>query len=99
MASFIKEQVLSVHHWTDSLFSFTTTRSASLRFKNGHFIMIGIEVEGRPLMRAYSIVSANYEETLEFFSIKVPDGPLTSKLQHLKIGDTVLMSSKPTGTL
>jgi ferredoxin--NADP+ reductase len=99
MASFIKEQVLSVHHWTDSLFSFTTTRSASLRFKNGHFIMIGIEVAGRPLMRAYSIVSANYEETLEFFSIKVPDGPLTSKLQHLKVGDTVLMSSKPTGTL
>jgi ferredoxin--NADP+ reductase len=99
MASFNTEHVLSVHHWTDTLFSFTTTRSASLRFKNGHFIMIGIQVEGRPLMRAYSIVSANYEDTLEFFSIKVPDGPLTSRLQHLKVGDPVLMSSKPTGTL
>lgn len=99
MAGFNVEHVLSVHHWTDKLFSFTTTRSASLRFKNGHFIMIGIEVEGRPLMRAYSIVSANYEDKLEFFSIKVPDGPLTSRLQHLKVGDPVLMSSKPTGTL
>lgn len=99
MAAFITEHVLSVHHWTDKLFSFTTTRSNTLRFKNGHFIMIGLEVAGRPLMRAYSIVSANYEENLEFFSIKVPDGPLTSKLQHLKVGDPILMSSKPTGTL
>ena len=99
MAAFINEHVLSVHHWTDKLFSFTTTRSNSLRFKNGHFIMIGLEVNGRPLMRAYSIVSANYEEHLEFFSIKVPDGPLTSRLQHLKVGDPVLMSTKPTGTL
>jgi ferredoxin--NADP+ reductase len=99
MAGFNVEHVLTVHHWTDKLFSFTTTRSASLRFKNGHFIMIGIEIEGRPLMRAYSIVSANYEDMLEFFSIKVPDGPLTSKLQHLEVGDRVLMSSKPTGTL
>lgn len=99
MAGFNTEHVLSVHHWTDTLFSFTTTRSSSLRFKNGHFIMIGIQVDGRPLMRAYSIVSANYEERLEFFSIKVPDGPLTSRLQHLKVGDPVLMSSKPTGTL
>lgn len=99
MAAFITEHVLSVHHWTDKLFSFTTTRSNSLRFKNGHFIMIGLEVNGRPLMRAYSIASANYEENLEFFSIKVPDGPLTSKLQHLKVGDPILMSTKPTGTL
>ena len=99
MAAFITEHVLSVHHWTDKLFSFTTTRSNTLRFKNGHFIMIGLEVNGRPLMRAYSIVSANYEENLEFFSIKVPDGPLTSRLQHLKVGDAILMSSKPTGTL
>jgi len=99
MAAFITEHVLSVHHWTDKLFSFTTTRSNTLRFKNGHFIMIGLEVEGRPLMRAYSIVSANYEENLEFFSIKVPDGPLTSRLQHLKVGDPILMSTKPTGTL
>ncbi len=99
MAAFITEHVLSVHHWTDKLFSFTTTRSNTLRFKNGHFIMIGLEVNGRPLMRAYSIVSANYEENLEFFSIKVPDGPLTSRLQHLKVGDPILMSTKPTGTL
>lgn len=99
MAAFITEHVLSVHHWTDKLFSFTTTRSNTLRFKNGHFIMIGLEVAGRPLMRAYSIVSANYEENLEFFSIKVPDGPLTSRLQHLKVGDPILMSTKPTGTL
>ncbi len=99
MAAFITEHVLSVRHWTDKLFSFTTTRSNTLRFKNGHFIMIGLEVNGRPLMRAYSIVSANYEEHLEFFSIKVPDGPLTSRLQHLKVGDPILMSTKPTGTL
>ncbi len=99
MAAFITEHVLSVHHWTDKLFSFTTTRSNTLRFKNGHFIMIGLEVNGRPLMRAYSIVSANYEENLEFFSIKVPDGPLTSRLQHLQVGDSILMSVKPTGTL
>ncbi|HET8710149.1 MAG TPA: ferredoxin--NADP reductase [Spongiibacteraceae bacterium] len=99
MAAFITEHVLSVHHWTDKLFSFTTTRSNTLRFKNGHFIMIGLEVNGKPLMRAYSIVSANYEDHLEFFSIKVPDGPLTSRLQHLKVGDPILMSSKPTGTL
>lgn len=99
MAAFITEHVLSVHHWTDKLFSFTTTRSNSLRFSNGHFIMIGLEVNGRPLMRAYSIASANYEENLEFFSIKVADGPLTSRLQHLQVGDALLMSSKPTGTL
>lgn len=99
MAAFITEHVLSVRHWTDKLFSFTTTRSNTLRFKNGHFIMIGLEVNGRPLMRAYSIASANYEEHLEFFSIKVPDGPLTSLLQHLKVGDPILMSTKPTGTL
>lgn len=100
MASFNTEHVLSVHHWTDKLFSFTTTRANGLRFKNGHFIMIGLQTEeGRPLMRAYSIASANYEDYLEFFSIKVPDGPLTSRLQHLKVGDPVLMSAKPTGTL
>jgi ferredoxin/flavodoxin---NADP+ reductase len=88
-----------VHHWNDTLFSFTTTRDKGLRFENGHFVMVGMEVEGRPLMRAYSIASANYEEELEFFSIKVPDGPLTSRLQNIKIGDELLISSKPTGTL
>ncbi|MBP5996497.1 MAG: ferredoxin--NADP reductase [Azonexus sp.] len=99
MSSFITETVLSVHHWNDSLFSFRTTRNPALRFINGQFVMIGMEVNGRPLMRAYSIASANYEEHLEFFSIKVQDGPLTSRLQHLKPGDPLLVSKKPTGTL
>lgn len=99
MAAFNTEQVLSVRHWNDSLFSFTTTRDPALRFHNGHFVMLGIEVEGKPLMRAYSIASANYEDNLEFLSIKVPNGPLTSRLQHLKEGDSVLVSRKPVGTL
>lgn len=86
MAAFEKERVLSVHHWNDTLFSFKTTRDQSLRFENGQFVMIGLEVNGRPLLRAYSIASANYEEELEFFSIKVPDGPLTSHLQQIKPG-------------
>ncbi len=99
MSAFAQETVLSVHHWNDSLFYFRTTREPSLRFANGQFVMIGLEVEGRPLMRAYSIASANYEEHLEFFSIKVEDGPLTSRLQHLQQGDKLLVSRKPTGTL
>jgi ferredoxin--NADP+ reductase len=93
------ETVLSVHHWNDTLFSFTTTRSASLRFQSGQFVMIGLQMGDRPLLRAYSIVSPHYEEHLEFYSIKVPNGPLTSHLQHLKVGDTVLVGRKPTGTL
>lgn len=99
MAAISKQSVTSVHHWNESLFSFTTTRDKGLRFENGHFVMVGMEVEGRPLMRAYSIASANYEEELEFFSIKVQDGPLTSRLQNIKVGDELLVSSKPTGTL
>ena len=99
MAGFMTETVTDVKHWNDTLFSFKTSRDPSFRFKNGHFIMIGLEHEGRPLMRAYSIASANYEEELEFFSIKVQDGPLTSKLQQIKAGDEILMSRKPTGTL
>jgi ferredoxin--NADP+ reductase len=99
MSNLNHEKVLSVHHWTDNLFTFTTTRDPSLRFKNGQFVMLGLEVAGRPLLRAYSVASANYEDTLEFFSIKVPEGPLTSKLQHLKVGDEVLVGRKPTGTL
>lgn len=99
MSSFVTETVLSVHHWNDNLFSFRTTRNPALRFLNGQFVMIGMEVNGRPLMRAYSIASANYEEHLEFFSIKVQDGPLTSRLQHLKPGDPLLVSKKTTGTL
>jgi len=91
--------VLDVHHWTDTLFSFKTTRDPGFRYLNGQFTMIGLEVEGRPLLRAYSLVSANYEENLEFFSIKVPNGPLTSRLQNLKVGDQVLVGRKPTGTL
>src|SRR5262245_5199311 len=88
MSAFNEERVLSVRHWTDRLFSFKTTRDQAFRFQNGHFTMIGLKVEGKPLLRAYSVASANYEEHLEFFSIKVPDGPLTSRLQHLKEGDT-----------
>ena len=99
MANLITERVTSVHHWNETLFSFTTSRDPGFRYKNGHFTMIGLENEGRPLLRAYSIVSANYEPELEFFSIKVQDGPLTSKLQHLKVGDEVFVSTKPTGTL
>ena len=94
-----QEQVTEVFHWTDALFSFKTTRDTSLRFRNGEFLMLGLEIEGRPLLRAYSVVSANYEDSLEFFSIKVPDGPLTSRLQHLKVGDPILIGRKPTGTL
>jgi ferredoxin/flavodoxin---NADP+ reductase len=94
-----QETVTSVHHWNDTLFSFTTTRDPGFRYKNGFFTMIGLEVEERPLVRAYSMVSANYEEQLEFFSIKVPDGALTSRLQHLRVGDRVLVGAKPTGTL
>ena len=84
MSNFNQESVLSVHHWTDTLFSFTTTRDPSFRFRNGEFTMIGLKVGEKPLLRAYSVASANYEDRLEFFSIKVPDGPLTSRLQHLK---------------
>src|ERR1700730_5500143 len=99
MSSFNQESVLSVHHWTDNLFSFTTTRDPSFRFRNGEFTMIGLKVGEKPLLRAYSVASANYEDRLEFFSIKVPDGPLTSRLQHLKEGDEIIVSRKATGTL
>ena len=99
MSAFQEERVLSVHHWTDRLFSFTTTRDASLRFSNGHFTMIGLRVNDKPLLRAYSIVSPNYADHLEFLSIKVPDGPLTSRLQHIQVGDTIIVGRKPTGTL
>jgi ferredoxin/flavodoxin---NADP+ reductase len=100
MSAYTQETVLSVRHWTDSLFSFTTTRSPSFRFSNGQFTMMGLETDGgRPLVRAYSMASPNYEDTLEFFSIKVPDGPLTSRLQHIKQSDRILVSKKPTGTL
>ncbi|MCR9103724.1 MAG: ferredoxin--NADP reductase [Gammaproteobacteria bacterium] len=99
MADLLRQEVTQVHHWTDSLFSFRTTRNPGFRFKNGHFTMIGLEQEGRPLLRAYSMASANYEDELEFFSIKVADGPLTSRLQSIAVGDEVLVNSKATGTL
>ena len=99
MSAFFEEKVLSVHHWTDTLFSFTCTRDPSFRFKSGQFSMIGLQVDGRPLLRAYSMVSANWEEELQFLSIKVQNGPLTSRLQHIVPGDTVLIGRKPVGTL
>ena len=99
MSKLSTQTVLDVHHWNDSLFSFKVTRDAGLRFENGQFVMIGLEVDGRPLTRAYSIASPNYEEHLEFFSIKVQNGPLTSRLQHLKPGDPIVISKKPIGTL
>jgi ferredoxin/flavodoxin---NADP+ reductase len=99
MSAFHREKVLAVRHWTDTLFSFTATRNSGFRFLNGQFAMIGLEVDGRPLMRAYSMASANHEEQLEFFSIKVADGPLTSRLQRIQEGDTILVGRKATGTL
>jgi ferredoxin/flavodoxin---NADP+ reductase len=99
MASSATERVLHVHHWNDTLFSFRTTRDPALRFRNGHFVMLGLPVNGKPLLRAYSVASPNHADHLEFFSIKVPNGPLTSKLQHLQPGDEVIVGSKPVGSL
>ena len=99
MSNLNTETVLDVHHWTDTLFSFRTTRDPSFRFLSGQFTMIGLEVAGKPLLRAYSMASAHYDEGLEFYSIKVPSGPLTSRLQHMKVGDTLLVGRKPVGTL
>lgn len=95
-----QETVTSVTHWTEELFSFRTTRPKSLRFRTGEFTMIGLPGQnGKPLLRAYSIASPSWDEELEFYSIKVPDGPLTSKLQHIKVGDQVFVNLKPVGTL
>ena len=99
MNLFHDADVLSVRHWTDRLFSFTTTREDGFRFLSGQFVMIGLAVDGRPLMRAYSIASSPYEPHLEFLSVKVPGGPLTSRLQHIEPGCKVLVGRKPTGTL
>ncbi|MCZ0960317.1 ferredoxin--NADP reductase [Paracoccus benzoatiresistens] len=94
------QTVTAVKHWTDSLFSFRVTRPASLRFRSGEFVMIGLLGDnGKPLLRAYSIASPNWDEELEFYSIKVPDGPLTSKLQHIQPGDEIILRPKPVGTL
>ena len=97
--AFYVERVTDVHHWTDSLFTIRTTRDPGLRFENGQFVMLGLEVDGRPLLRAYSIASPNYADELEFYSIKVEDGPLTSHLRNVKVGDEILVGKKPTGTL
>ncbi|WP_284179490.1 ferredoxin--NADP reductase [Rhabdaerophilum sp. SD176] len=99
MSAFNTETVTHVHHWTDRLFSFRTTRNPAFRYENGQFVMIGLPVDGKPLLRAYSVVSPNYEEELEFLSIKVPDGPLTSRLQHIKVGEEIIVGRKATGTL
>ncbi|RPG33143.1 MAG: ferredoxin--NADP reductase [Gammaproteobacteria bacterium TMED92] len=99
MAALVTEHVTDITHWNDRLFSFRTTRSDAFRFRNGHFVMLGVTVDDKPLLRAYSIASANHDEHLEFLSIKVQNGPLTSRLQHLQIGDSVLVSKKPVGTL
>jgi ferredoxin--NADP+ reductase len=99
MSRFYEERVLSVRHWTDALFSFTATRDPSFRFICGQFTMLGMKVDGRPLLRAYSMASANHEDSLEFFSIKVADGPLTSRLQNIREGDEILVGRKATGTL
>jgi ferredoxin/flavodoxin---NADP+ reductase len=99
MSALSTETVTSVHHWTDTLFSFRTTRGPGLRYENGQFVMIGLMIDGKPLLRAYSVVSANYEEELEFLSIKVANGPLTSRLQHIKVGEEVLVGRKAVGTL
>ncbi len=98
-ASLSEQTVLSVQHWTDRLFSLTLTRDPGFRFENGQFAMIGLMVAGKPVLRAYSMASPNHHDTLEFLSIKVPDGPLTSHLQHVQVGDKVLVGRKPTGTL
>ncbi|MGF1649920.1 MAG: ferredoxin--NADP reductase [Hyphomicrobiaceae bacterium] len=95
----LRERVTEITHYTDKLFSFRTSRSPTFRFESGQFTMIGLEIDGRPLLRAYSMASAHYDEHLEFFSIKVPDGPLTSRLQHIVPGDEILVGPKPTGTL
>ena len=92
--------VTKVEHWTDRLFSFRVTRPQSLRFRSGEFVMIGmLKDDGKPLLRAYSIASPSWDEQLEFYSIKVQDGPLTSKLQHIKVDDEIILRPKPVGTL
>ena len=94
------QEVMAVQHYTDRLFSFRLTRPQSLRFRSGEFVMIGLEGDnGKPLLRAYSIASPSWDDELEFYSIKVPDGPLTSKLQNIKVGDHVILRPKPVGTL
>ncbi|MBI1394286.1 MAG: ferredoxin--NADP reductase [Alphaproteobacteria bacterium] len=93
------ETVLSVRHWTDDVFSLRLTRPSAFRFRSGEFIMLGLMSDGKPLLRAYSMASPAWDDGLDFYSIKVQDGPLTSRLQHIKEGDKVLLGKKPTGTI
>lgn len=99
MSKFTEEKVFNIQHWSDSLFSFRVTRSPSLRFTAGQFVMVGLRINHKLVQRAYSIASSPHDEFLEFFSIKVQDGPLTSQLQNIRLGDYVLISDKPTGSL
>lgn len=99
MSALFQAQVLQVHHWTDTLFSFITERDGGFRFGSGQFTMVGLPVDGRPLLRAFSMVSAHYDDHLEFLSVKIPGGALTSRLQHVKPGDRVFVGRKATGTL
>ena len=99
MSTILEETVLEAHHWTNNLFTLKVTRNPGFRFESGQFAMIGLRVDGKPLMRAYSMVNAHYDDHLEFLSIKVPNGPLTSRLQHVKPGDNILVNIKTTGTL
>ena len=99
MSNIVEETVLEAHHWTNNLFTLKLTRNPGFRFESGQFAMIGLRVDGKPLMRAYSMVNAHYDDHLEFLSIKVPNGPLTSRLQHVKPGDSILVNTKTTGTL
>jgi len=98
-ASLHSERVISFHNWNERVFSFCTTRNPGLRFRNGQFLMLGLPLDGKALTRAYSLVSANHEEHLEFLCIKVPNGPLSSRLHHLRPGDEVLVNKKPAGSL
>ena len=99
MGAFSEETIQSVKHYTDRLFAFRVTRPQSFRFRSGEFVMLGLKVDGKPLLRAYSVASPSWDEELEFFSIKVPNGPLTSRLQHIQPGDEILLGTKAVGTL
>ncbi|MFP4519432.1 MAG: ferredoxin--NADP reductase [Oceanicaulis sp.] len=99
MGAVSEQKVVSVRHYTDRLFAFRVTRPQSFRFRSGEFVMLGLTVDGKPLLRAYSVASPSWDEELEFFSIKVPGGPLTSRLQHIAPGDPILLGTKSVGTL
>ncbi|MEO1137157.1 MAG: ferredoxin--NADP reductase [Pseudomonadota bacterium] len=98
-SSLTEQHVSNVTHWTEELFFFRLSRPRSFRFRSGEFVMLGLVVDGKPLLRAYSIASAAWDDGLDFYSIKAPDGPLTSRLQAIEAGDSVILGKKPTGTL